>query len=270
MRAFLHAWMFFTRVRLPASWVQWCGYSPQTLAQSLVHWPGVGGLLGLLCAALWMGLVIALPNNDASLWVAAIVSTAWGVWLTGAMHEDGLADLVDGLGGSLERTRALEIMKDSRVGAYGVLALCVAFLLKCSLLVALAQIDPWLSALALFSGHVISRWLALAIAVRLPYAGEGAASKSQAVLAQVDGRMWFLSALWCLLYGALLWLGLDWPSDWWSALLAGVVLSALAWWWMHQLLWRRLQGFTGDALGAVQQVCELSSYLGVLLGLGWL
>lgn len=267
MRLFLHALEFFTRIHQPQALLRWRGYSPQALSQCLVHWPGVGWIVGGLCAILWLALVAWLPNTDATLWVAAIISTAWGIWLTGGLHEDGLADLTDGLGGSWQRERALEIMKDSRVGAYGVMALCLSLWLKCSLLVSLAQLDPWLGALAMVGAHVHSRFLALAMAWALPHAGDAANSKSHAISAHVTAHMVMQSALWCGLFW-LLWWGFGLPPEWALAHGGGMTLAALGWLWMRHLLWQRLQGFTGDALGAVQQGTELLFYLGLLLTLG--
>ena len=269
MRLFLHALEFFTRIRQPQAVLAWRGFSPEALAQCLVHLPGVGWVIGMLCALLWMALVANLPAVDGGYWVAAILSTAWGLWLTGALHEDGLADLADGLGGSLQRERALEIMKDSRVGAYGVATMCMALLLKCSLLVAMAQVDPWLTALALVFAHVHSRFFALLMAFALPHVGDATSSKSRGVSAQISGPMVAWALLWC----ALLWvlcLATGWPEEWVMGMLGGALLAALGWIWWRHLLWLRLQGFTGDALGAVQQVCELLSYLGLLLTLGLL
>lgn len=269
MRLFLHALEFFTRIRQPKAVLLWRGFSTEALAQCVVHLPGIGWVIGLLSAAVWMLLVAYLPAVDGGLWVAAIVSTIWGLCLTGALHEDGLCDLVDGLGGSLQRERALEIMKDSRVGAYGVAAMSLALLLKCSLLVAMAQVDPWLTALALVAGHVHSRFFAVLMAFALPHVGEVGQSKSRSLTAQVRLPMVAVAFLWCaLLWGVCAFTG--WPEEWILGLGGGLLTAALGWWWMHCLLAHRLQGFTGDALGAVQQVCELLGYLGLLLTLGLL
>ena len=269
MRLFLHALEFFTRIRQPQAVLAWRGFSPEALAQCLVHLPGGGWVIGLLCALLWLALVANLPAVDGGYWVAAILSTAWGLWLTGALHEDGLADLTDGLGGSMQRERALDIMKDSRVGAYGVAAMCLALLLKCALLVSMAQIDPWLTALALVAGHVHSRFFALLMAFALPHVGDVAQSKSHGVSAQVGLPMVTVASLWCGLFWVVCF-ATSWPDEWSLGLMGAVVAAGLGWLWMRHLLWARLQGFTGDALGAVQQVCELLGYLGVLVTLGLL
>jgi adenosylcobinamide-GDP ribazoletransferase len=98
------------------------------LRASAAHFPGVGWLVGAASAAVLWALVWALPEVPAAGWVAALMCTVFSVMLTGAFHEDGLADTADGLGGSLDRERALNIMKDSRVGTYGALALVLVVL----------------------------------------------------------------------------------------------------------------------------------------------
>ena len=128
IRHYLLAVQFFTRIPVTGKLAEWVGFSPAMLRASAAHFPGVGWLVGASSAVVLWGLVWALPEVSASSWVAAVLCTVFGVMLTGAFHEDGLADTADGLGGSLNRERALDIMKDSRVGTYGALALVLAVL----------------------------------------------------------------------------------------------------------------------------------------------
>jgi adenosylcobinamide-GDP ribazoletransferase len=263
LRHFLLAVQFFTRIPITGRLAEWVGFSPAMLRASAAHFPGVGWIVGACSAAVFYGLLLALPPQAASLWVAAVLSTAFSVLLTGALHEDGLADLADGLGGSLNRERALDIMKDSRVGTCGALALILASAAKLGLLALLAQAGGvWLAAVALFAAHVSSRFMPLVLIRTLPHVGDALQSKSKplaeriASAALLTGLLWFIAAM-----------GLSWwlapGAPWVQALLGSV--AGLAWMW--RLLNRRLQGFTGDGLGATQQVCEIGFYLALAVSL---
>lgn len=262
-RHWLLALQFFTRIPVTGRLAAWVGYSPAMLRASAAHLPGVGWLIGLLAAALFAALLRALPPVPAAPWIAAALGTAWSVWLTGAFHEDGLADLADGLGGSYQRERALEIMKDSRIGSFGAIALVLALLLKCALLATLAQWQPPLAVAALFGAHVTSRLAPLFIIATLPHVGDTPQSKSKPLadaispVALLTGLLW-----WGLSMALLAW----WrPGAAWAVAALGTGLAAL---WMRRLLARRLQGFTGDGLGATQQVGEIAFYLGLALAAG--
>ncbi len=260
LRHYLLALQFFTRIPVTGRLADWVGYSPALLNASAGHFPGVGWVVGAWGAAvLWVALAL-LPAGPLGALVAAALSTAATAWLTGAFHEDGLADTLDGLGGSADRERALEIMKDSRIGSYGTLGLLLALLLKTGLLALLTQGDSAAAALALLAGHVLSRLAPLDVMYALPYVSAAAGSKSKP-LAEEAGIATLLTGLaWSL--PALLLLA-------WVFGLLALVIALLAWLValavMLRLLRRRLQGFTGDTLGATQQLCELALYLGLVL-----
>ena len=114
---------FFTRIPVTGRLAEWVGYSPAMLRASAAHFPGIGWLAASLAVAVYAGLYWALAPNALAPVVAAVFSTVATVLMTGGFHEDGLADVVDGLGGSAERERALDIMKDSRIGAFGAMAI---------------------------------------------------------------------------------------------------------------------------------------------------
>ena len=263
VREFLLALQFFTRIPVTGRLADWVGFSPAMLRASAAHFPGVGWVVGGLTALVFAGLMSALPGQPAAPWVAAVLSTVFSVLLTGAFHEDGLADLADGLGGSLDRERALDIMKDSRVGSYGALALVLAIAAKTALLALLAQAGGWpLAALGLFAAHVSSRLMPLFIIRTLPHVGDTAASKSKPLAEAISVAGLLAGLLWWA--GAMAVVGLARPDVAWWAPVLGAVLGLL---WMGRLLGRRLQGFTGDGLGATQQVCEVAFYLGLVMAL---
>ncbi len=261
VRHFFIALQFFTRIPVTGRLADWVGFSPAMLRASAAHFPGVGWVVGGLTAALFYGLLILLPAQPAAPWVAAMVSTVFGVLLTGAFHEDGLADTADGLGGAMGRERALEIMKDSRIGSYGAVALVLAFLSKAALLALLAQAGgAGLAALALFAAHVSSRLMPLFIIRTLPHVGDTPTSKSKPLAESIGHAGLAAGLLWWALAMALV--GWALPGAPWPQAVLGALLG-LAWMW--RLLRRRLQGFTGDGLGATQQVSEIGFYLGLAL-----
>lgn len=263
LRNYLLALQFFTRLPVTGRLAEWVGFSPQMLRASAAHFPGVGWLIGALVAGLSALLLHALPPGSFAPLIVAALGTAFGILLTGAFHEDGLADVADGLGGSYQRERALDIMKDSRVGAFGAIAIAMALLTKVALVAQLASMGVGVVAPALFLAHVVSRTWPLLLIRLLPHVGETAASKSKPLADQITLGALAVALLWCLAAVALV-LGLAHVPA--QPLMAGLVLSGLAFAWMGRLFARRLQGFTGDCLGATQQVCELAFYLGLLMG----
>lgn len=257
LRHYLLALQFFTRIPVTGRLAQWVGYSPAMLRASAAHFPGVGWLIGGMVVGVSALLLIALPPSPYVPLVVAVLGTAASVWLTGAFHEDGLADVADGLGGAAERERALVIMKDSRVGAFGALALMLVLLGKVSLLALIGSISTEAMLCALFAAHVVSRACPLCLIRAMPHVGDDATSKSKPLADQISGHSLVIAMAWTLAALALV-TGLGYGGS----LALPLMGAALALLWMWRLFWRRLQGFTGDCLGATQQVCELAFYLG--------
>jgi adenosylcobinamide-GDP ribazoletransferase len=260
LRHWLLALQFFTRVPVTGRLAEWVGYSPAMLRASAAHFPGIGVLVGLLAAGVAAGLMALLPPGPFAPLVAAVLSTIATILFTGALHEDGLADVADGLGGSFERQRALEIMKDSRIGSYGALAVALALLAKVSLLAQLGSVNLRTLGAGLVLAHVLSRAWPLLLIRWLPYVGDDHGIKSKPMADAIGtatlagGFLWVVLACTAVaaLQGAVF-------------LIAPVLASALALAWMARLFARRLQGFTGDCLGATQQACETACYLGLAL-----
>jgi adenosylcobinamide-GDP ribazoletransferase len=126
IRHYLLAVQFFTRIPVTGRVAAWVGYSPAMLRASAAHFPGVGWLVALVACTVAALSGTLLHGRPGSALVTAVLCTIATVLVTGGFHEDGLADVADGLGGSAARERALEIMKDSRVGAFGAMALVLA------------------------------------------------------------------------------------------------------------------------------------------------
>ena len=274
IREYLLAVQFFTRVPIVGRLAEWVGFSPELLRSSAGHFPGVGLVVGMVAAAVYALVNTLLPDTHFTLLVAAVLSTVFTVLLTGGFHEDGLADVADGLGGSYDRTRALDIMKDSRVGAFGAMALVLALLAKVALLALLGSVEgvptgwdetplnTWYVCAALVAGHTVSRALPLLLIAWLPHVGDTAASKSKPLADQITARSLRVAFIWLFMALALVLSVLDAIN-----LIVALSFSVVALLWMGRWFKRRLQGFTGDCLGAAQQVCEIAFYLGMAVAL---
>lgn len=242
--AFGTAVQTFTRLPVPAA----VGWSPAQARAAVRYLPWVGLLVGAVAALVYWGAVQAWPPG-----VAVLGSMVASLCLTGAMHEDGLADTADGLGGGgQDRARVLAILQDPRVGSFGVVALVMALALKAQLLLAL---PPSVVPGVLVAAHALSRVSALWVMVCLPYLREDGASKSRAMAAQrLSGASFGVGAL----AGALACLGLVMfgvlsPGRVAAMVLVTGVAAGLA----VVALRRRLGGYVGDMLGAAQQCTEL-------------
>jgi adenosylcobinamide-GDP ribazoletransferase len=274
VRHYLLALQFFTRVPVTGRLADWVGFNPAMLRASAGHFPGVGWLVGVLVAALTALLLHGLPGNAFAPLVAAVWGTAFGVLITGAFHEDGLADVFDGLGGSPDRDRALIIMKDSRVGAFGAIAMMLALLAKVSVLALLGSVNATLMCTALFLAHVVSRTWPLFLIRLMPHVGDAAGSKSKPLADQISLASLWTAFFWCFMALALVgyaqaathFIAIEQPAVVLLQALGGALLaSGLVFLLMWRWFWRRLGGFTGDCLGTTQQLCELAFYLGLAL-----
>ena len=245
LRALVLAVQFLTRLPVPAE----RAYSPQHLAAAVRYYPLVGALIGGLCAAVFLA-----TYHWLSLPVATILALATGLAVTGAFHEDGLADTFDGVGASADRARALEIMRDSRLGTYGTIALIVALGLKFA---ALASIPPGAVGVALIAGHGLSRLSSVVVMETSPYVRDAGAATPVAQRMGASG--WIV----VVLTGSALTAGLAWTLSPFAVLpaIAGVIAGHVL---MRLWYQRRLRGYTGDTLGAVQQASEIGLHLGVV------
>lgn len=265
LRHYLLALQFFTRIPVTGRLAEWVGFSPAMLRASAAHFPGVGWLVGAVAAVVYGASIVLLPGSVFAPLLAAALCTVATVLLTGAFHEDGLADIADGLGGSYDRDRALEIMKDSRVGAFGALALVLAMGTKLAVLALLGDStvtgdDATRACVLVWLAHVLSRGAPLLLIAVLPHVGDAAGSKSKPLADTVSTRSLWVGAAWCL--GAMALAGIELDA---GTLVASLLALVAALVWMGRLLARRLNGFTGDGLGATQQVCEIAFYIGAAL-----
>jgi adenosylcobinamide-GDP ribazoletransferase len=240
---FFGAVRFFTRLPVPG----WVGHSTEALNRSARYFPAVGLLVGGIGALVFLGTMQLWPQP-----VAVLLSMTATIYATGAFHEDGLSDSVDGLGGGWDKLRILEIMKDSRVGSYGVVAMVLALLGKFTLLTAL---DATLVPYALLAGHALSRFCATVLLATMDYVREDLLSKAKPLATRLSLGEMLVALAFVLAALALL------PPE---QAAAGCALAALATFWLASKFRRWLGGYTGDCLGAVQQVSEIAFYLGLL------
>lgn len=241
LRLFFTALCFFTRI--PCA--RWAGHDETDLNHATRYFPLVGMLIGLAAALVYLACSKVLPQE-----LAVIASMVASLLLTGAFHEDGLADTVDGLGGGWNKEQALAIMKDSRIGSYGAIALVMALLTKFEVLLHLA---PEMLPFVLVAGHALSRLAALLVICTQDYVRE--TGKSKPLATRLNASELVLASVFGLVPMLLLR-----PGLWWA-----LVPVAFMWLWFSYKLHQRLGGYTGDGLGAMQQLCEIAFYLGVLV-----
>ena len=257
LRHFLLALQFFTRIPVTGRLARWVGFSPALQRASMGHFPGVGLLVGAIAAAVFALVAWLLGGNASGMLVAAILGTGATVWLTGALHEDGLADVADGLVGGHSPEQALVIMKDSRIGAAGAVALLLALQAKAALLSLLGTQSLAAALVALVGAHGLSRVGPVLLTHMLPYVSASDTAKSQGIAGARSRHTLWVALAW----GAVSALGVAWYGGLVFLALA-CLAAALAWLALWRLFARRLQGYTGDCLGATQQVCEIAFYLG--------
>ncbi len=238
---FFGAIRFFTRLPVPA----WVGHSPEALNHSARYFPLVGLVVGLIGALVFAASSFFLPKT-----LAVLLAMAATIHVTGAFHEDGWADMVDGFGGGWTRERTLEIMKDSRIGSFGAIALVLMLLGK---FVALIELDALLVAPALVAGHAFSRLCSTTLLHFLDYAREEGKAKPLATRISV-GELGCATIFGCIALFLL-------PP---VAMACGVALALGATAVLAAKIHGRLGGYTGDCLGATQQVAELAFYAGLL------
>ena len=247
LRLFFIALQFFTRLPIP----RWVGFEPAWLHHASRYFPAVGLVVAAIAGGVYAAAALVLPPA-----VAVLLSTAAGIYATGAFHEDGFADSCDGLGGGQTRERVLEIMKDSRIGAYGAIGIGLMLTTKVATLAGM----PKMAVLgALLAAHPLSRLMACSLIWRMEYAR--AEGKAKPLAQEMRGGEFAIAALTAALPAAAVWYA-GWLTV--TALAAGLGGMLLATLWLARKFQQRLGGYTGDCLGAVQQLTEAVFYLGVL------
>lgn len=241
MSGFRAAVGFLTRVPVGES-------GPPT--PSATKWfPTIGALVGLVVAAVYTAAYQVMPSP-----LAALAAVVLGVLITGAFHEDGFADTSDGLGSRTTGERALEIMKDSRLGTYGTIAIVVSITWR---VLAVGALDPVEAVAALVMAHTLGRAGAVVLMAVAPPAREDGLGRA-GVLGATGSGVGFAMVSAAAIAGLI--------GGWWvlpAALVAGLALV-----WLRMVAVSRFGGITGDVLGAGEQLGEMA-VLAVIVALTW-
>lgn len=253
-RYFLLALGFFTRIPVP----NFPDFQESDLNHATKYFPLVGIVVGCVGALSFYFSALILPQS-----IALLISMAATIYCTGAFHEDGLADSADGLGGGWETQQVLTIMQDSRIGTYGAVALFLMLFTKFELL---SNVSLTLIPFVLIAGHSISRLSAVWIMASLSYVKFS--GKAKPLATEIKGFDLMLANFFGLLPITIL-LGILIASHYPTKLVLQLMLSVLlpiliAFVWWRTKLKKRLGGYTGDCLGAMQQISEIAFYFGVL------
>lgn len=236
---FLTAVMFFTRVPIKLN-----GFEEAHLNKSTRYFTLVGILVGMVGAATFWLSDILLPQE-----IAILVSMAATVLFTGAFHEDGLADAIDGLGGGWTREQVLTIMVDSRIGSYGAIGLVLVLLTKYQSLS--YQSSAFIPA-SIIAAHALSRLCAVLVMFTQGYVK--AEGKAKPLATQLSIPELMLATF----FGLLPMVFLE------MKFLVALLPVIIVWGWFSLKIKSRIGGYTGDCLGAMQQLTEVTFYVGLL------
>ena len=240
------SFIFFTRLPF------WRLHEPPKECYKTVveHWPLTGWLTaGLMAATLW-GASLIMPYV-----IAVLLAIVVRLLVTGALHEDGLADFLDGFGGGgNNRERILTIMKDSHIGTYGVIGLIFYELL---LAAALFSMTPTMATLTILAADPFAKMVTSQLIMMMPYARKEEEAKAKTVYRKMDWKASISLAIQGLLpMAAFIWYtGICWDLI--------ILIPFLVMYFLYMMIWRKIHGYTGDCCGAVCLLVELSVYLAV-------
>ena len=256
LHIFFTSLMFYTRIPCPKN----IDHHPDYLNKATRYFPLIGWIVGNISF-----LSFYLFSLFLSVETAVIFALIISVLTTGAFHEDGFADVCDGFGGGWTKEKILIIMKDSAIGAYGAIGLVLLFLLKFKLLsesISIFQIESYNGLLQIFllfiSVHALSRLAAISIIFTHEYSRDDATSKSKPIAKkhtwkEISGSFFF---------GLIPLLALSYFQYKFLLILIPVFLTR---YFLARYFQKWIDGYTGDCLGATQQVCEVVYYLSFLL-----
>ena len=241
---FFLALTFLTRIPGPQS----LKFAPEYLNRSSRYFSSVGIIVGVISAVIFVLSYSILP-----LQVSIILSMICSIFVTGAFHEDGFADVCDGFGGGYDKDQIIRIMKDSRIGTYGSVGLILILFLK---LLCLLSVNPRILPFVIIAGHSLSRFASTAVIFRYDYVSDDIENKSKPLATQLNFHGLTLNAIFgtvpIVLTGNMLNFFIIIP----------VFFSA---WVMTRYFVKKIGGYTGDCLGAIQQISEVVFYLFILI-----
>ncbi len=258
LHIFFTALMFYTRIPCPKN----IGHNPDYLNKASRYFPLIGWIVGGISFLVYYLSAVLFTNE-----IAVIFSIIAGILTTGAFHEDGFADVCDGFGGGWTKEKILLIMKDSAIGAYGAIGVVLLFLLKFQSLIQLMNniqntgftIYNLQFTIFLFfvSAHSVSRLSAISIVFTHEYSREDASSKSKPIAQNFTWK----EVVGASFFGLLPLMVLSF-FQWQLLLVLGPVFIAR--FFLARYFQKWIDGYTGDCLGATQQVCEVVFYLSII------
>ncbi len=240
LHIFLTAVLFFTRIPCP----KWVDHNPDYLRLSAKYFPLVGSIVGAIGSLIFLGSSYLFSNE-----IAILLSMCSTIYATGAFHEDGFADVCDGFGGGWTKDKILMIMKDSRLGTYGMVGLLCILGLKFA---ALQTLEVSSIAFVLIAGHSSSRFIATTLLYTHPYVRDTNESKAKPVANQITLPILLISGCFGILPLFLL------GTPWVFLALLPMYLSKV---FLGIKFKKWIGGQTGDCAGAVQQLSEVIFYL---------
>jgi adenosylcobinamide-GDP ribazoletransferase len=243
LHIFLNAVMFYTRIPVPRN----LPYSDEMLNRSTRYFPFIGWMVGGIGSGIFYGLQFVFPVN-----LAILLSMIATIFITGAFHEDGFADFCDGFGGGYTKEKILTIMKDSRIGTYGSIGLVGMLSVK---FLSLTAVDLKLIPLILVSGHALSRLMPVLVIFASEYARADLESKSKPI-----GKKGKTTDLLMAISFGLFWLAF-FPLVFSAIIIPMLLIVTVI---FRKYITGKLGGYTGDCLGALQQLSEVIFYMGWL------
>jgi adenosylcobinamide-GDP ribazoletransferase len=243
LQLFFTALMFITRIPVP----KWVGYSEDNLNKCNRYFPLVGIIVGGSGALIYWLASFIFPVH-----ISVLLSMITTILITGGFHEDGFADVCDGFGGGWTKEKILEIMKDSRVGAFGMIGTILLLMLK---FFAISALPSYLIAPSLIAAHSISRTYAVSSMYTLPYVREDELSKSKPVTKNLH-----IIDLWIAITIGLVTLVI-FQNTWVYLTIIPLTISKF---WLDIYFKKWIGGYVGDCLGTIQQVTEVVFYLSLI------
>ena len=254
LHIFLNALMFYTRISVP-KWIKLGNvpYNNEMLNKATIYFPVIGWIVGSICGLVFYVSSLIFSTNPE---IPILLSMVAGVLTTGAFHEDGFADVCDGFGGGWTKEKILEIMKDSRVGTYGSVGLILIFGLK---FFSLEVFDNQTLVWTLIVAHSLSRFVALSFIFTLDYVREDALSRAKPIAKKLPLNDLLIALILAILP---LFIYIIITKNFFLLLIIPpLVLLHL---YLKYYFKKWIGGYTGDCLGATQQLAEVIIYLVVV------
>jgi len=249
LQIFFTALMFYTRIPCP----KWVNHDPEYLNLSTRYFPLIGWIVG---GTSWLVFSLSLYIFPGE--ISILLSMVASILMTGAFHEDGLADVCDGFGGGWTKEKILLIMKDSRVGTYGVVGLVFVLVLKFYSLSQLVFNDIYSYGLIIVTAHALSRLAAVGIIFMTSYARENEDSKAKPVAQQLSAKNFIIAIFWTVIPAA----ALLYSHTAFIIMIIPVVIMTV---YLRYYFIKWIGGYTGDCLGATQQITEVIIYLSLIV-----